>query len=138
MADGDTQRRLAAILMSDIAGFSALVEQDEEGTLSALKALREELIDPGIARHRGLRDFETARLWTRRAVQHPSADYLMRVHHVATLGYTGPANGTEAAVRELKQVDPRFSIESYRNKSPFSAELAEIAIDGLKAAGIGS
>ena len=40
------QRRLAAILAADIAGFSALMEQDEEGTLARIKKLRREVIEP--------------------------------------------------------------------------------------------
>jgi adenylate cyclase len=46
-------RRLAAILAADVAGYSRLIEADEEGTLGRLKALRAELIDPKIAAHRG-------------------------------------------------------------------------------------
>src|SRR5437764_2312507 len=46
-------RRLAAILAADIAGYSRLMGADEEGTLTRLKALRAELIDPGIAQHNG-------------------------------------------------------------------------------------
>src|SRR5260370_3158918 len=47
------ERRLAAILAADVAGYSRLIEADEEGTLGRLKALRAELIDPKIAEHRG-------------------------------------------------------------------------------------
>ncbi len=47
------ERRLAAILAADIAGYSRLVGADEEGTLARLKAHRSELIDPKIAEHRG-------------------------------------------------------------------------------------
>jgi adenylate cyclase len=47
------QRRLAAILAADVAGYSRLMGADEEGTLARLKALRAELIDPAIAGHRG-------------------------------------------------------------------------------------
>jgi TolB-like protein/class 3 adenylate cyclase len=47
------ERRLAAILAADVAGYSRLIEADEEATLSRLKALRAELIDPKIALHRG-------------------------------------------------------------------------------------
>ncbi len=47
------ERRLAAILAADVAGYSRLVEADEQGTLERLKALRRELIDPKIAEHRG-------------------------------------------------------------------------------------
>ena len=48
-----TERRLAAILAADVAGYSRLIGADEEGTLDRLKAIRAELIDPKIAEHRG-------------------------------------------------------------------------------------
>ena len=47
------ERRLAAILAADVAGYSRLMEADEEGTLTALRAIRRELGDPKIAEHRG-------------------------------------------------------------------------------------
>ena len=47
------ERRLAAILAADVAGYSRLMGVDEEGTLAALKAYRREFIDPKIAEHRG-------------------------------------------------------------------------------------
>ena len=47
------ERRLAAILAADVAGYSRLIGADEEGTLARLKAHRRELIDPKIAEHRG-------------------------------------------------------------------------------------
>jgi adenylate cyclase len=53
MAEARVERRLAAILAADVAGYSRLVGIDEEGTLAALKAHRRELIDTKIAEHRG-------------------------------------------------------------------------------------
>src|SRR6266436_9092525 len=47
------ERRLAAILAADVAGYSRLIEADEEGTLGRLKVLRAEVIDPRIAHHHG-------------------------------------------------------------------------------------
>jgi TolB-like protein/class 3 adenylate cyclase len=47
------EHQLAAVVAADIAGYSRMMGADEEGTLTALKACRSELIDPGIARHRG-------------------------------------------------------------------------------------
>ena len=47
------ERRLAAILAVDVAGYSRLMEADEEGTLAALRAVRRELGDQKIAEHRG-------------------------------------------------------------------------------------
>src|SRR6266536_3976513 len=47
------ERRLAAILAADVAGYSRLMGADEEGTLERLKAHRRELVDPKIKEHRG-------------------------------------------------------------------------------------
>jgi adenylate cyclase len=47
------QRRLAAILAADVVGYSRLVEQDETGTLAALKRRRKEVLEPLVAQHRG-------------------------------------------------------------------------------------
>jgi adenylate cyclase len=47
------QRRLAAILVADVVGYSTLIGSDEAGTLAQLHALRTEVIDPQIAKHAG-------------------------------------------------------------------------------------
>ena len=47
------ERRLAAVLAADVAGYSRLMGIDEEGTLARLKAVRKALVDPTIAAHRG-------------------------------------------------------------------------------------
>jgi TolB-like protein/class 3 adenylate cyclase len=47
------ERRLAAVLAADVAGYSRLMGGDEEGTLARLKAVRKALVDPTIASHRG-------------------------------------------------------------------------------------
>ena len=46
-------RRLAAILIADVVGYSRLMGVDEVGTLTRLKACRAEVLDPKIAEHRG-------------------------------------------------------------------------------------
>src|SRR5690242_527918 len=53
MNEERVQRRLAAILAADIAGYSRLMGDDDEGTLRDLKAHRVALIDPKITEHRG-------------------------------------------------------------------------------------
>ncbi len=53
MDEARVERRLAAILAADVAGYSRLMGVDEEGTLRQLKAHRKELIDPKIIEHRG-------------------------------------------------------------------------------------
>src|SRR4029077_16676912 len=47
------ERKLAAILAADVAGYSRLMGADEEGTLAQLKAHRRTLVDPKIREHRG-------------------------------------------------------------------------------------
>ena len=46
-------RKLAAILVSDVVGYSRLAGADEEGVLARLRALRRELIDPSVADQKG-------------------------------------------------------------------------------------
>ena len=46
-------RRLTAILAADVAGYSRLMGEDEEGTHERLKAVRRQLVDPKIQEHRG-------------------------------------------------------------------------------------
>jgi adenylate cyclase len=53
MAGERVQRRLVAILAADVVGYTRLMEQDEAGTLAALKARRRDVLDPLVARHNG-------------------------------------------------------------------------------------
>ena len=46
-------RKIAAILVADVVGYSRLAGADEDGTLARLRALRSDLIDPTIAVHHG-------------------------------------------------------------------------------------
>jgi adenylate cyclase len=47
------QRRLAAILVADVVGYSRLIGSDEAGTLAQLRTLRIDIIAPQIAKHAG-------------------------------------------------------------------------------------
>jgi adenylate cyclase len=49
----NVERRLAAILTTDVVGYSRLMEVDEAGTLARLKTVRLEVIDPAIVKCRG-------------------------------------------------------------------------------------
>jgi TolB-like protein/class 3 adenylate cyclase len=53
LSSAHVERRLAAILAADVAGFCRLIGIDEEGTLARLKAVRKGIVDPTIASHRG-------------------------------------------------------------------------------------
>src|SRR5215475_13439220 len=47
------ERRLAAILAADVEGYSHLMQEDESGTLAALKSRHSEILQPTITRHHG-------------------------------------------------------------------------------------
>lgn len=53
MAEQRLHRRLAAILAADVVAYSRLMEQDEAGTLAALKERRREILTPLLAEHLG-------------------------------------------------------------------------------------
>jgi adenylate cyclase len=53
MVEIRAQRRLAAILAADVVGYSRLMEQDEAGTLAALKVRRHDVLAPVVAQHNG-------------------------------------------------------------------------------------
>src|SRR6202047_4325425 len=46
-------RKIAAILVADVVGYSRLAGSDEDRTLARLRGLRSDLIDPAIAAHHG-------------------------------------------------------------------------------------
>ena len=83
------ERRLAAILVADVVGYSRLMGEDEVGTLDALRAHREELFKPKILEHKGrivklmgdglLAEFASAGL--------------------TSMGFSGPAASTGALTR---------------------------------------
>jgi adenylate cyclase len=53
MAAEPVERRLAAILTADVAGYSQMTAKDEEGTIRRLNQFRTQTIDPPIEKHRG-------------------------------------------------------------------------------------
>jgi class 3 adenylate cyclase len=52
-AEGPVRRRLAAILAADVVGYSRLMEQDEAGTLAALRERHRTVLAPLVAQHEG-------------------------------------------------------------------------------------
>jgi len=53
VTNGRIERRLAAVMAADAAGYSRLMGADEVGTLEALRSVRREIVDPAIANHNG-------------------------------------------------------------------------------------
>ena len=58
MSSGGTNRKLAAIVATDVVGYSRLMGADEEGTAAAMQELRDELWGPTVEEHSG-RIFKT-------------------------------------------------------------------------------
>ena len=53
MTEPPIQRRLAAIMSADIAGFSRLMNADEAGTLAVVNQIRKDFFAPAVAAHKG-------------------------------------------------------------------------------------
>jgi adenylate cyclase len=53
MIEPRTERRIAAIVAADVVGYTRLMEQDEAGTLAALKGRRRTVVEPIVARNQG-------------------------------------------------------------------------------------
>lgn len=53
MSEYQVQRRLAAILAADVAGYTRLMEKDTDGTVAAWQAAREDVIKPQVGNHSG-------------------------------------------------------------------------------------
>ncbi len=53
MAEERVNRKLAAILVADVVGYSRLMSSNEEGTLAALKRHRQTVFEPAVAAHQG-------------------------------------------------------------------------------------
>jgi adenylate cyclase len=53
VAGGRVERRLAAVLAADVAGYSRLMGADEVGTLAALRVIRCDVVDPAIREYKG-------------------------------------------------------------------------------------
>src|SRR5947207_672848 len=91
------ERRLAAILAADVAGYSRLMGKDEEGTLAALKAIRRELVDPKIAEQ------------SLKNIARPLRVYRVRLGEV-------PATNTPAAALALPD-KPSIAVLPFQNMS---------------------
>ena len=48
-----SERKLTAVVVADVVGYSRLTAEDEEGTIDRLRRLRSEIVDPAVARYRG-------------------------------------------------------------------------------------
>jgi len=162
LATERVERKLAAILAADVAGYSRLMGADEEGTLARLKAHRRELIDPKIAEHRGcivkttgdglLVEFgsvvDALRCATERRLQEALACLqsaheerptgpLILAYLVSTYAHLGRSNEARAAIPQLMAVGP-FTITTWRRRFDLFKNAAdrEFVCEGLRRAGV--
>ena len=130
MTEPRVQRRLAAILAADVAGYSRLMGEDEKGTLAALTAQLTELIEPCIAEHRG------------RVVKTTGDGLLAEFASVvdavkcAVAFQEGMAerNADIPEDRRLREIQPRYRVGSMRSVA--STDRMEAIVDALREAGL--
>jgi class 3 adenylate cyclase len=91
LATGRTERRLAAILAGDVAGYSRLIGADEGGTLQAFKTLRSDLFEPTVATHNG------------RARQDEGSGCLSRFGHVVDAPTPGDRSANAYGARAIRE-----------------------------------
>ena len=111
MADARVQRRLAAILAADVAGYSRLMGKDEVGTLAALKASHRDVISPKVSEHRG------------RIVNTPGDSALIE--------FASAVDATQCAVEIQKEMAERNSIisEDHRVEFRIGINVGDIIVD---------
>jgi adenylate cyclase len=119
MAEARVQRRLAAILAGDVAGYSRLMGSDEEGTLAALKSCHREVIDPKVAAHRG------------RIVNAPGDAVLIE--------FASAVDATQCAVEIQKEMAERNSVipEERRVEFRIGINVGDVIVDGSEIYGDG-
>jgi len=101
------ERRLAAILAADVAGYSRLVERDEAGTIAHLRALRRDVIDPKIAGAQGTHRQDHARRADCRVSERRRSRRLGRRaatglrQTITILARTSASNSASASIRAM-------------------------------------
>jgi class 3 adenylate cyclase len=109
-AGSTTPRRLAAILVADIVGYSRLVSDDEEGTLERLRALRRDRINPALAAHRG------------RIVKTTGDGILVE--------FTSVLDAVRCAVALQRGLAVSVAVESQRIMYRFGIHIGDVVVDG--------
>jgi class 3 adenylate cyclase/TolB-like protein len=119
MGSDVAQRRLAAIVVADVAGYSRLMERDETGTHARLQELRALVIEPSVARHGG------------RVVNVAGDGFLIEFGSAAAaLRCSIDVQGAMLARNRAMPVDDRIEFR-------FGIHLGDIIVDGNDIAGDG-
>jgi len=116
-------RRLAAIVIADVAGYSRLMERDDTGTFARLRSIRDEIVDPAIVSHDG-RIVKTA--GDGFLAEFPSALAALR----ASVQIQGEMAKRNEGVANEDRIDYRIGV----NLGDVMAEKDDIAGDGVNVA----
>lgn len=83
-------------------------------------------------------EYEDAILWARKSIQIPNAQYWARAHLVSALGHAGDAVQAKAALKQLHEKKPEFSLAFARDHLFYlkRSDQIEVYIGGLKKAGM--
>lgn len=83
-------------------------------------------------------EFEDAAVWSRNAIRIPNAQFWAWAHLVAALGHSGGEAGAQAALKDLLERKPDFSIRFARERLFYvkRPEQLELYLDGLRRAGV--
>jgi adenylate cyclase len=123
MEPQDTERRLAAILAADVAGYTRLMHTDENATMSAWWSVRQEVIDPYIGEHGG------------RIVKHTGDGFLAEFGTVLDAVQCAAAIQREQAVRNADvPTDRRMDFRIGINLGDIVVDSEDIYGDGVNIA----
>lgn len=83
-------------------------------------------------------DFAEAVLWARKAIRVPNAQYWAKAHLVAALGHVGDAGQAKAAIGDLLQAKPEFSLAFARRRLFYlkRPDQMDLYLTGLSKAGL--
>ena len=123
MEPQDTERRLAAILAADVAGYTRLMNADEDATMAAWWSARKEVIDPCISEHGG------------RIVKHTGDGFLAEFGTVLNAVQCAVAMQTEQAIRNADvPPDRRMDFRMGINLGDIVVDSEDIYGDGVNIA----
>jgi adenylate cyclase len=123
MEPQDTERRLAAILAADVAGYTRLMNADEDATMAAWWTARKEVIDPCISEHGG------------RIVKHTGDGFLAEFGTVLNAVQCAVAMQTEQAIRNADvPPDRRMDFRMGINLGDIVVDSEDIYGDGVNIA----
>ena len=122
-AEGAATRRLAAIVIADVVGYTRLMERDDTGTFAQLGSIRNELIDPAIVSHGGRMVQTAGDGWL---AEFPSALAALR----ASIQMQRAMSRRNADVESSARIDYRMGV----NLGDIMEHGSEIAGDGVNVA----